>query len=80
MRTCKVILVILFVLMTALTCFSHFYRQESVDDTPPVLTCTEEVLEVSVNASQGSCFGASPPGMIGTETSRAKSWWITFPP
>ena len=53
MRTCKVILVILFVLMTALTCFSHFYRQESVDDTPPVLTCTEEVLEVSVNASQG---------------------------
>lgn len=54
MRTCKVILVILFVLMTALTCFSHFYRQESVDDTPP--------------------------GMIGTGTSRAKSWWITFPP
>ena len=42
MRTCKVILVILFVLVTALTCFSHFYRQESVDDTPPVLTCTEE--------------------------------------
>ena len=42
MRTCKVILVILFVLMTALTCFSHFYRQESVDDTPPVLTCFRE--------------------------------------
>lgn len=52
MRICKVILVILFVLMTALTWFSHFYRQKSVDDTSPVLTCTQEVLEVSVSASQ----------------------------
>ena len=29
-----------------------FYREKTVDDVPPVLTCTEGVLEVSVSASQ----------------------------
>lgn len=52
MRICKVVLVVLFVLMSALTGFSHFYREKTVDDVPPVLTCTEGVLEVSVSASQ----------------------------
>ena len=52
MRICKVVLVVLFVLMSALTGFSHFTGKKTVDDVPPVLTCTEGVLEVSVSASQ----------------------------
>ena len=52
MKKWKIILVVLFVIITALTVLSRFYRQVAVDDTPPVLTCTQDVLEVSVDAGE----------------------------
>lgn len=74
MKKWKIILVVLFVIITALTVLSRFYRQVAVDDTPPVLTCTQDVLEVSVDAGRKSCFREFRLGTIETAILRVKLW------